>query len=101
MQPRRVTFVLACLALSLLPQASTAQAMIGRPAVAAARANKELVSRFYTQAWGAGNLSVADEMFAPGYILHNGTQPPRAGPPQSAIVRKAHRRIPGLRMSQE
>ena len=92
---------ICCLALAAIPHTSTAQTVRGQGIHDAAQANKELVSRFYAEAWAAGDLSVADRLFAPGYILRNGSEPQRVGPPQSAIVRKAHRKIRGLAMSQE
>ena len=92
---------ISCLALAAISHTSSSQTGDSREAVNTTLANKAIVSRFYAEAWMAGDLSVAEQLFAPGYILHNGSQPQLVGPPQSAIVRKAHRKIPGLSISQE
>ena len=34
-------------------------------------ANEALVRRFYEEVWGRGNLDVADEVFAAGYVRHD------------------------------
>jgi steroid delta-isomerase-like uncharacterized protein len=33
--------------------------------------NKTLIRRFYEEVWGKGNVDVADEVFAAGYIRHD------------------------------
>jgi steroid delta-isomerase-like uncharacterized protein len=36
-----------------------------------AEANKALIRRFYEEVWNRGNLDVADEVFAAGYVRHD------------------------------
>jgi predicted SnoaL-like aldol condensation-catalyzing enzyme len=33
--------------------------------------NKALIRRFYEEAWGKGNVNVADEVFAADYVRHD------------------------------
>ena len=43
-------------------------------------ANKTLVRRGWEEIWNKGNLSIADEQYAPNYILHMPDNPDMHGP---------------------
>jgi hypothetical protein len=94
MQSTQVTLALGYVTLSVPPHTPAGQAVGCLPPPGEGQANEEMVNRFYSEAWGAGDRTAADEVFAPGHILHNGAEPRRVGPRQSAIIRKAHRRVP-------
>ncbi len=51
-------------------------------------ANKELVRRWYKDAFEKGDLAVVDEIFAPNYLNHDTSAPPPGWPrgPQGARV---------------
>jgi steroid delta-isomerase-like uncharacterized protein len=69
----------------------------------AAGQRKQLIRRFYEEVWHAGNLDVADEVFAPDYLRHD----PRAteaapGPEgQKQIARAFRAAFPDLRFEVE
>lgn len=69
----------------------------------AAEANKALIMRLYEEAWHNDNYAVADEIFAPDYIRHDGTHPVQDGnaPLQSTIAREVKRAVPDLRFTYE
>ena len=69
----RVATVLSYLVCFAVPCTSYAQPADVQVAPATGAANKEMVRRLSTEAWGARDLAVADQMLAPGYVLHNGT----------------------------
>jgi predicted ester cyclase len=52
-----------------------------------AERNKAVVRRYYEEAFNRGNLSVVEELLAPGFVSHNapgpGTTPDRAGSRQT------------------
>ncbi len=49
--------------------------------------NKAIVTRLFKEMWLKGDLSIADELVAADYILHNGMLPPgRQGLKQTVIM---------------
>ena len=67
-----------------------------------------VISRVISEVWGRGDLNLADQLFAPGYINHGGFTPDAIRGPESiklavALYRKAfpelpdHNRSPGPR----
>jgi steroid delta-isomerase-like uncharacterized protein len=71
--------------------------------VDATQGNKELVRRFYDEVWGAGNLEVADEVFADDYVRHD-LRPtaPAPGPEgQKRIAADFRAAFPDLRFDVE
>ena len=63
--------------------------------------NKEVVRRFYTEVWDRGNVDVAFEVFAEGYVRHD-LRPSQAipGPEgQRKIAADFRRAFPDLRMT--
>ena len=61
MRAIQVALGISCLALAAIPHTSSSQTGDGRETVDAALANKGIVSRFYAEAWMAGDLSVAEQ----------------------------------------
>jgi len=62
--------------------------------------HRALVLRFYEQVWNRGNVDVAAEVFAEGYVRHD-LRPTRAEPGpagQAAIARDFRAAFPDLRM---
>ncbi|MBD3223666.1 MAG: hypothetical protein GF313_02985 [Caldithrix sp.] len=62
--------------------------------------NKEQVMRFYEEVWHNDNYAVADEIFAPDYIRHDGSDPvqgPGEAIPQSQRTREVKSIMPDLR----
>ena len=60
-----------------------------------------VISRVISEVWGRGDLDLADQLFAPGYINHGGLIPDAIRGPESiklavALYRKA---FPGLRIT--
>jgi steroid delta-isomerase-like uncharacterized protein len=37
---------------------------------------KAIITRWVKEAWNSGNLAVSDEIFAPGYVVHDPASPP-------------------------
>ena len=61
-------------------------------------ATKALIRRFYDEVWNRGNLDVADEVFAPGYIRHDlrGTEPDPGPEGQKQIAAAFRTAFPDL-----
>jgi steroid delta-isomerase-like uncharacterized protein len=61
-------------------------------------ANKALIRRFYEEVWHRGNLDVADEVFAPGYVRHDfrGSEPEPGPEGQKRIAADFRAAFPDL-----
>jgi steroid delta-isomerase-like uncharacterized protein len=66
-------------------------------------ANKNVVRRLFEEVWSKGNLSVADELFAPSYTHHDPSTPDVGRGPESEKLRATLYRtaFPDLRLTIE
>jgi predicted ester cyclase len=80
---RRVLTALACAAATLPAPAGAQTSRAAGPTVPAtelaaraerAERNKAVVERMYREAWAGTNYRVADELFAPNYVRHDGSR---------------------------
>jgi steroid delta-isomerase-like uncharacterized protein len=49
--------------------------------------NKELIRRFYEDAWNGGKLGIIDELFADDYVLRHDLRPTQASPGPAGMKR--------------
>lgn len=70
-----------------------------RDAVPQTEINKQLILRFYEEAWHNDRYAFADQVFAADYIRHDNSAPVQAGnaPLQSAVAREVKAILPDFR----